>query len=318
MSRTRLRVRLLLDTGPTVEETDQIETVFRGLGMDADVEGHSYGGPPPTSAFLIVVNAPLMPLLDTFAVDGPAGGRRFVDWARQLLALRSDERKWGRQHTLKLEDAHGSLGVLLPPQLPDGAFREVLDIDLGGFDQNSPPVTVEWSDRLRRWQARPHAIPRQIARRLANRRLPLEETFRTREISDAETRELWRLTEDPTSHAVTWQRARIVLSSSVGWSVGAIAANLMVSADRVRCAIQNFNADGFTSLDPGYSCGRPIELRAEEERETKAIAARHPSDYGLPLAAWNPETLADFLVSEGVVEDVSASQLADLPGVRDR
>jgi transposase len=69
--------------------------------------------------------------------------------------------------------------------------------------------------------------------------------------------------------------------------------------------IRNFNADGFGSLYPKYSGGRPKRFTLSERREIKKIAKSGPAEHGLPFSTWSLAKLADFLVTEGVVDDIS-------------
>ena len=77
------------------------------------------------------------------------------------------------------------------------------------------------------------------------------------------------------------------------------------SPDRVRDVIHNFNDDGFASLYPKYSGGRPRTFTLPERREIKKIAKSKPAEHGLPFSTWSLAKLADFLVAEGVVDDIS-------------
>jgi transposase len=77
------------------------------------------------------------------------------------------------------------------------------------------------------------------------------------------------------------------------------------SEDRVRDVIRNFNADGFSSLYPKYRGGRPPKFSLPQRREVKKIAEAKPAEYDLPFSAWSLAKLADFLVAEGVVDDIS-------------
>jgi transposase len=301
-----------LDTGPTDDEIDRIRTIFSALDMDAGIEGHSYGGPPPQSAFLIVVYAPLVPLLDTFVGHGTDGHIRFRQWAEQIQSLRSDERRWARRHALRLEDAHTEVSVPLAFELPDRAYRALLDTDLSGFDRGSPPTTIEWNEYLLRWRARPCTTSHPIVRRLPARRYAAGETLAVRELTDAELRDLRQLTAGLAVPAITRQRAEIVLWSGLGWSAKTIASRLLISEDRVRAIARNFNAHGFASLNPGYLLGGPIRLRPEEECEAREIARAGPREYGLSRTNWNAGSLGEFLVSEGVIEDATIAHLEDL------
>jgi transposase len=61
-----------------------------------------------------------------------------------------------------------------------------------------------------------------------------------------------------------------------------IAEIAFTSEDRVREVIHNFNSDGFDSLAPKYSDGRPAKFTLPERREIKKIAlatrARQPRE----------------------------------------
>jgi transposase len=69
--------------------------------------------------------------------------------------------------------------------------------------------------------------------------------------------------------------------------------------------LHNFNADGFDSLYPKYKGGRPKTFTLTERREIKKIAKSRPAEHGLPFSTWSLAKLADFLVAEGVVDDIS-------------
>jgi transposase len=118
--------------------------------------------------------------------------------------------------------------------------------------------------------------------------------LRVREIDDEEGRRL-----------VTWRRAQMVLLSAQGMDAAAIAKVGFTSEDRVRDVIRNFNADGFSSLYPKYKGGRPPKFTLGQRREIKKIAKAKPAEYDLPFSTWSLAKLADFLVAEGVVDDIS-------------
>ncbi|GJF20602.1 hypothetical protein SHO565_11660 [Streptomyces sp. HO565] len=97
----------------------------------------------------------------------------------------------------------------------------------------------------------------------------------------------------------------MVLLSAQGMPVAKIAEVSFTSADRVRDVIHNFNADGFDSLYPKYKGGRPKTFTLPERREIKKIAKSKPTEHDLPFSTWSLTKLADFLVAEGVVDDIS-------------
>src|SRR5262252_2058275 len=97
----------------------------------------------------------------------------------------------------------------------------------------------------------------------------------------------------------------MVLLSGQGMDVAAIAKVAFTSEDRVRDVIHNFNADGFSSLYPRYQGGRTLKFTLAQRREIKKIAKSRPAEHDLPFSTWSLAKLAEFLVAEGVVDDIS-------------
>jgi hypothetical protein len=304
---SRLGVLVLLDTGPTDDDLAEIAAAFGEIDMDAHAEGHPFGG-PPSGAFLIAVVAPLVVLFDAMvSTAGPQAPAALHRLATRLTGIRADERRWGRKHALKLEDTRSSVGVLLPPDLPGAAYHSLLEVDLSGFDRGSPSVTIGWNPRLGRWQvAATELTHRHLARRLPTRpRAASAAPTGVREVSHAEQQRLWALSDPQATCVVTWQRAEIVLASAAGWSVGTIARRTLLSEQRVRAVVHNFNLDGLASLSPSYDGGLQPALTPQERQEAREVAASAPASYGLALSAWDLPRLLEFLVAEGVVEDLS-------------
>jgi transposase len=129
--------------------------------------------------------------------------------------------------------------------------------------------------------------------------------LRVREIDDDEGRRLVRIIRRGSGSVVTWRRAQMVLLSAQGMDVAAIAKVAFTSEDRVRDVIRNFSADGFGSLYPKYRGGHPPKFTLVQRREIKKIAKSKPAEHDLPFSVWSLAKLADFLVAEGVVDDIS-------------
>jgi transposase len=104
----------------------------------------------------------------------------------------------------------------------------------------------------------------------------------------------------------------MVLLSAQGMDVAAIAKVAFTSPDRVREVIHNFNDDGFDSLNARYAGGRPPKFTLPQRREIKKIALSRPTDHDLPFSTWSLSKLAEFLVAEGVVDDISHEGLRAL------
>src|SRR4051794_4340434 len=126
-----------------------------------------------------------------------------------------------------------------------------------------------------------------------------------RAISNDEGNRLLQIVRRSSGSVVTWRRAQMVLLSAQGMEVSKIAEVTFTSPDRVRDVLHNFNTDGFDSLRPKYAGGRPPKLDLVQRAEIRKIALSRPADHGLPFSVWSLSNLADFLVAEGVVEDIS-------------
>jgi transposase len=129
--------------------------------------------------------------------------------------------------------------------------------------------------------------------------------IRVREITNEEGNRLLKIVRRSSGSVVTWRRAQMVLLSAQGLDVAQIAKVAFTSPDRVRAVIHNFNDDGFDSLVPKYAGGRPPTFTLPERREIKKVALSRPVDHSLPFSTWSLTKLAEFLVAEGVVDDIS-------------
>ena len=133
-----------------------------------------------------------------------------------------------------------------------------------------------------------------------------------REISNEEGNRLLRIVRRDSGSVVTWRRAQIVLLAAQRMPAPKIAEVVFSDADTVRDVIHNFNRDGFDALYPRYRGGRPRTFTLPERQQIKRIALSVPSDLGQPFATWSLAKLADYLVAEGVVTDISHEGLRQL------
>jgi transposase len=153
----------------------------------------------------------------------------------------------------------------------------------------------------------------------------MAQPVQVRPISNDEGNRLLRIVRRGTGSVVTWRRAQMVLLSAQRMPVSKIAEVTFTSPDRVRDVIHNFNTDGFDSLQPRYAGGRPPKFDLTQRAAIKKIALSRPEDHNLPFSVWSLAKLADFLVAEGVVDDISHEGLRALlheedvsfPAVRD-
>jgi len=138
------------------------------------------------------------------------------------------------------------------------------------------------------------------------------EGLSVRAVTLDEGNKLLRIVRRSSGSVVTWRRAQMVLLSVQGMDVAGIAKVTFTSPDRVREVINNFNRDGFDSLYPRYAGGRPPTFTLPQRQQIKKIALSRPADHGLPFSTWSLAKLADFLVAEGVVDDISHEGLREL------
>jgi len=133
-----------------------------------------------------------------------------------------------------------------------------------------------------------------------------------REISNEEGNRLLRIVRRSSGSVVTWRRAQIVLLAAQRMPPARIAAVVFSDPDTVRDVIHNFSRDGFEALYPRYRGGRPRTFTLPERQAIKRIALSVPTDLGQPFATWSLAKLADYLVAEEVVTDISHEGLRQL------
>jgi transposase len=133
-----------------------------------------------------------------------------------------------------------------------------------------------------------------------------------REISNDEGNRLLRMIRRSSGSVVTWRRAQIVLLAAQRMPPPRIAEVVFSDPDTVRDVIHNFNRDGFEALYPRYRGGRPRTFTLPQRQAIKRVALAIPTDLGQPFATWSLAKLADYLVDEGVVDDISHEGLRQL------
>jgi transposase len=133
-----------------------------------------------------------------------------------------------------------------------------------------------------------------------------------REFSNEEGNRLLGMVRRSGGSVVTWRRAQIVVLAAQRMPAPRIAEVVFTDPDTVRDVIHNFNRDGFEALYPRYRGGRPRRFTLPERQRIKKIALSVPTDLGQPFATWSLAKLADYLVAEEVVTDISHEGLRQL------
>src|SRR6188472_3285845 len=112
----------------------------------------------------------------------------------------------------------------------------------------------------------------------------MAEPVRARRLTEEEGQRLVRIVRRGRHESIRVRRATIILASSSGTPVPAIARLVAADEDTVRDVIHAFNQKGLAALDPQWAGGRPrlISDAARCYRSPPPCRATCPPDRGLP------------------------------------
>ena len=123
------------------------------------------------------------------------------------------------------------------------------------------------------------------------------------DVSDADRKRLltWIDNEEqPLSH-----RARVVLLSSEGSRVPAIARKVEAHPTHLRKGIHRFNERGPKGLISPRSGGAPTRISDEQKVRIVELATQAPRSLGLPFSRWTLHKLANVAMKRGIVDRIS-------------
>lgn len=126
----------------------------------------------------------------------------------------------------------------------------------------------------------------------------MAEAVRARRLSEEEGRRLQQLVRRGSRSArgaVRVRRAMMILASSSGTAVSAIARLVAADEDTVRDVIHAFNARGLAALDPRWAGGRPRRISEDDEGFIVQTATTRPKTLGLPFTRWSVRKLAGYV-----------------------
>jgi transposase len=125
----------------------------------------------------------------------------------------------------------------------------------------------------------------------------MAEPVRARRLSDEEGRRLQQIVRRGKHGSIRVRRALIIMASSSGTPVPAIARLVAADEDTVRDVIHAFNARGLAALDPQWAGGRPRLISSNDEDFIIAVATTRPEKLGQPFTHWSLRKLADYLAA---------------------
>jgi transposase len=123
----------------------------------------------------------------------------------------------------------------------------------------------------------------------------MAEPVRARRLTDQEGQRLTQIVRRGKGSSIRVRRATMIMASSSGTPVPAIARLVAADEDTVRDVIHAFNARGLDALDPRWAGGRPRLISDEDVEFIVATAKTRPEAHGLPFTHWSARKLASHL-----------------------
>ena len=128
----------------------------------------------------------------------------------------------------------------------------------------------------------------------------MAEPVRARRLTDEEGRRLQQIVRRGKHGSIRVRRAMIIMASSSGTPVPAIARLTAADEDTVRDVIHAFNQKGLAALDPQWAGGRPRLISDSDVDFIVAAATTRPEKLGLPFTHWSLRKLAAHLACQSV------------------
>jgi transposase len=122
---------------------------------------------------------------------------------------------------------------------------------------------------------------------------------RARRLSDHEGRALTQIVRRGRGSSIRVRRATIIMASSSGTPVAAIARLVAADEDTVRDVIHAFNERGLAALDPQWAGGRPRLISDDDIAFVVTTATTRPAKLGAAFTHWSVRKLAAHLGSYG-------------------
>jgi transposase len=122
---------------------------------------------------------------------------------------------------------------------------------------------------------------------------------RARRLSDHEGQTLTQIVRRGRGTSIRVRRATIIMASSSGTPVAAIARLVAADEDTVRDVIHAFNERGLAALDPQWAGGRPRQISDEDIAFIVTTATTRPGALGVPFTHWSVRKLAAHLSAHG-------------------
>ena len=123
----------------------------------------------------------------------------------------------------------------------------------------------------------------------------MTEPVKARRLTDHEGQRLTQLVRRGRGNPIRTRRATIILASSSGTPVSAIARLVAADEDTVRDVIHAFNEKGLAALDPQWAGGRPRLISDADIAFIVTTATTRPTKLGCPFTHWSLRKLVAYL-----------------------
>src|SRR5215210_2011442 len=123
----------------------------------------------------------------------------------------------------------------------------------------------------------------------------MAEPVRARRLTEQEGQRLTALVRRGRASPIRVRRATIILASSSGTPVSAIARLVAADEDTVRDVIHAFNEQGLAALDPQWAGGRPRLISDDDIAFVVTTATTRPAVAGAPFTHWSVRKLVAYL-----------------------
>ncbi len=137
-------------------------------------------------------------------------------------------------------------------------------------------------------------------------------------LSDSDRLELQQLINRHNTPQQIALRAKIILMASDGQNHREIARSLDINRQMARLWRNRWlETDGkdlsiFQRLQDSKRVGAPVKFSMEQVIELFALACSPPEDYGRSISHWTPRELADEIMKQGIIENISVRHVGRL------
>src|SRR3954463_1016136 len=115
----------------------------------------------------------------------------------------------------------------------------------------------------------------------------MAEPVKARRLTDQEGQRLTQIMRRGRGNPIRVRRATIIMASSSGTPVAAIARLVAADEDTVRDVIHALNERGRAAVAPQGAGGRPRQIRGEDLAFIVPTAPTRPGALGVPFTHWS-------------------------------